>query len=159
MSHDAVIFEPMTVAYAAQSRSKGRDMRQVQCFSCKKFGHIARSCNKKFCNYCKQQGHIISKCPTRPPRPTQRSVQAFHTTTNSAVGPSINTAPNNDAIHPELIQQMTLSAVSALGIHGKFSNVSHPWFLDSGEPNHMTCSLEYLNNLQSYRCNKKDSNN
>ncbi|KAF1879900.1 hypothetical protein Lal_00022804 [Lupinus albus] len=72
MSHDATIFEPVTIAYAAQSKGKSRDMRHIQCFSCKQFGHIAHSCNKKFCNYYKQQGHIISECPTRPPRPTQQ---------------------------------------------------------------------------------------
>lgn len=100
-----VIFESVTVAYAAQSRGKDRDMRHVQCFYCKQFGHTARSCNTNFCNYYKQQGHIISECPTCPPQPTQCLVQAFHATTNSAVGPSINAAPNNDVIHPELIQQ------------------------------------------------------
>jgi len=36
MSHDAFIFEPVLIAYAAQSRGKGRDVRQVQCFTCKK---------------------------------------------------------------------------------------------------------------------------
>ena len=153
MSHDATISEPVMVAYAAQSKGKNRDMKQVQCFSCKQFGHIARSCNKKFCNYCKQQGHIISECPTRPPRPTQRSVQAFHA--NHAVGPSTNGASNDSAIQPELIQQMVLSALSALGIQGKSSNVSRPWFLDSGASNHMTGSSEYLNNLHSYHGNQK----
>ncbi|KAJ0081991.1 hypothetical protein Patl1_11439 [Pistacia atlantica] len=49
-------------------RNKGRDMRAVQCFSCKPFGHIARDCPKKFCNYCKKQGHIIAACPIRPER-------------------------------------------------------------------------------------------
>lgn len=101
-------------------------MRQVQCFSCKQFGHISRNCNKKFCNYCKQKGHTISKCLTRPQRPMQCSVQAFHATINYAIGPSINMAPNNGAIHPELIQQMVLSTLSDLGIQGKSSNVSRP---------------------------------
>lgn len=36
MSHEVVVFKPMTVAYTAQSIGKGRDMRHVQCFSCKK---------------------------------------------------------------------------------------------------------------------------
>jgi hypothetical protein len=155
MSHEATIFEPVTVAYAAQSKGKSRDMRQVQCFSCKQFGHIARSCNKKFCNYCKQHGHIISECPTRPPRPTQRSIQAFHATTNHAVGPSTNGASNNSVIQPELIQQMVLSALSALEIQGKSSNVSSPWFIDSGASNHMTGSSEHLHNLHSYHGNQK----
>src|SRR4051812_1754253 len=77
MSHDAVTFEPVTVAYAAQSRGKGRDMRQVQCFSCKQFGHLARNCSKKFCNYCKQQSHIISDCPIRPPCHTPKFAHTF----------------------------------------------------------------------------------
>jgi hypothetical protein len=51
---------PILVAYAAQGRSKrGRDMSNVQCYSCKGFGHIATTCTKKFCNYCKKTGHII----------------------------------------------------------------------------------------------------
>nr|XP_027187658.1 uncharacterized protein LOC113785455 [Cicer arietinum] len=141
MSHDVVTSEP--VAYAAQSRGKGRDMRQVQCFSCKQFGHVARSCNMKFCNYCKKHGHIISDCPTRPPRPTQHSVQAFHATKSSAIGPSIPSASNGGALQPEMIQQMVLSALSALGIQGKSSNVSNPWFLDSGASNHMTGSSKF----------------
>ena len=54
---------PIPVAYAAQGRSEGgRDMSNVQCYSCKGFGHIATTCTKKFCNYCKKTGHIIKDC-------------------------------------------------------------------------------------------------
>ncbi|KAK2354221.1 hypothetical protein QL285_091767 [Trifolium repens] len=155
MSHDAVISEPMTVAYAAQSRGEGRDIRQVQCFSCKQFGHFAHSCSKKFCNYCKLRGHIISDCPTRPPRSTQRPVHAFNATISSTVGPSIPGAYNGGALQPAIIQQMVTSALSALGIQSKSSNVSRPWFLDSGASNHMTDSSEYLHNLHSYHGNQK----
>ena len=66
MEHRANVSAPVSVAYAAQGQNKGRDMRVVQCFSCKDFGHIARDCPKKFCNYCKKQGHIISACPIQP---------------------------------------------------------------------------------------------
>ncbi|KAK2354222.1 coiled-coil domain-containing protein [Trifolium repens] len=155
MSHDAVISEPMTVAYAAQSRGEGRDVRQVQCFSCKQFGHFAHSCSKKFCNYCKLRGHIISDCPTRPPRSTQRPVHAFNATISSTVGSSIPGAYNGGALQPAIIQQMVISALSALGIQSKSSNVSRPWFLDSGASNHMTDSSEYLHNLHSYHGNQK----
>lgn len=86
--------------------------------------------------------------------PKQCSVHAFHATTNSEVAPSINGALNSGAIQPELIQQM-VSALSALGIQSKSSNVSRPWFLDSGASNHMTNSSEYLHNLQSYHANQK----
>ena len=54
MEHRANVSAPVFVAYAAQNRNKGRDMCVVQCFSCKDFGHIARDCPKKFCNYCKK---------------------------------------------------------------------------------------------------------
>ena len=68
MEHRANVSAPVSVASAAQGRNKGRDMRVVQCFSCKDFGHIARDCPKKFYNYCKKQGHIISTCPIWPKR-------------------------------------------------------------------------------------------
>ena len=68
MEHQATVSAPIFVAYAAQGRHTGRNMRVVQCFSCKAFGHIARDCPKKFCNYCKKQGHIIYACPIRPKR-------------------------------------------------------------------------------------------
>jgi len=155
MSRDVVISESAMFAYAPHSRGKGRDIRHVQCFSCKQFGHFAQSCSKKFCNYCKKRGHIISDCPTRPPRSTQRSVQAFSASTSSAVGPSITNPSNGGALQPEIIQQMVLSALSTLGIQGKSSNVSRPWFLDSGASNHMTASSEYLHNLHSYHGNQK----
>jgi hypothetical protein len=57
MEHRANVSAPVSVAYAAQGRNKSRDMHAIQCFSCKAFGHIARDCPKKFCNYCKKQGH------------------------------------------------------------------------------------------------------
>ena len=57
---------PVSVAYAAQGKNKPRDMRSVQCYSCKGFGHLVKDCSQKFCNYCKQREHIISACPIRP---------------------------------------------------------------------------------------------
>ena len=68
MEHWANVSAPIFVAYAAQGQNKGQDMRAVQCFSCKDFGHIALDCPKKFYNYCKKQGHIISACPIWPKR-------------------------------------------------------------------------------------------
>ncbi|KAF5445816.1 hypothetical protein F2P56_031503 [Juglans regia] len=81
MEHRANVSAPVSVAYAAQGRNKGRDMRDVQCFSCKSFGHIARDCPKKFCNYCKKQGHIISDCPIQPER---KQGIAYHACTGAS---------------------------------------------------------------------------
>lgn len=41
------------------------------------------------------KGHIIFECPTYPPQPTQCSMQAFHATTNYAVGLSNSGTSNN----------------------------------------------------------------
>ena len=54
MEHRAIVSAPISVAYAAKGRHTGRDMRVVQGFSCKAFGHIAPDCPKKFCNYYKK---------------------------------------------------------------------------------------------------------
>src|SRR4051812_30223652 len=54
-----------------------------------------------------------------------------------------------------MIQQMVLFALSALGIQGKSSHDSQPWFLESGSSNHMTGSSEYLQNLHSYNGNQQ----
>ena len=53
-------------------------MRDVECFSCKAFSHIARDCPKRFYNYCKKQGHINSACPIHPER---KQGTAYHAST------------------------------------------------------------------------------
>ncbi|KAF2297233.1 hypothetical protein GH714_019736 [Hevea brasiliensis] len=100
----------VTVAFAAQGKGKGRDMNNIQCYSCKEYGHIAANCGKKFCNYCKQLGHIIKECPTRP---QNRRANAFSATMNSSnhfVAPAISTTPSTAAepvvLTPEMVQQM-----------------------------------------------------
>ncbi|XP_058098682.1 uncharacterized protein LOC131243376 [Magnolia sinica] len=114
-----------TVAYAAQGKGRVRDMRTVQCYSCKDYGHIAAHCAKKFCNYCKQKGHIIKECPTRP---QNRPVNAYHATatghTSDGVTNTQNLAPVSSsttatpALTPEMVQQMIVSTFSALGLQG-----------------------------------------
>ncbi|KAG6521505.1 hypothetical protein ZIOFF_018626 [Zingiber officinale] len=102
----------INVAYAAQGRNRGKD--QLQCYSCKEFGHIARNCSKKFCNYCKQHGHIIKECPTRP---ENRRTQAFQATIPNlnVIGPtSTVTGTNQSVLMPEMVQQMILTTFSTL---------------------------------------------
>ena len=55
-----------TVAYAAQGRGPHMHSKNLQCFCCKEYGHIATTCPKKFCSYCKKKGHIIKECRIRP---------------------------------------------------------------------------------------------
>ena len=94
-------------------------MRVVQCFSCKDFGHIARDCPKKFCNYCKKQGHIISACPIRPER---KQGTAYHASIGASSSTALPTASlvvpipapialaNPNTLTPEMVQQMIISA-------------------------------------------------
>lgn len=95
----------------------------------------------------KQRGHIITECPTIP---AQCPTQAFHATTGSAdlSPPSTTTRP--DVLTPEKVQQIVLSALSTLGIQGKSTSASTPWFVDSGASNHMTGSPEHLHNIHAY---------
>ncbi|WVZ07780.1 hypothetical protein V8G54_021126 [Vigna mungo] len=115
------------MAYVAQGKSRRHDMSSVQCFSCKRYGHYASTCPKNFCNYCKKGGHIIKECPIRPPR---RPTTAF-TTTNVSSTPnsSANPAPVHPkattdvpTLTPEMVQQMIISAFSALGLSGNSSS-------------------------------------
>ncbi|KAG6526085.1 hypothetical protein ZIOFF_016062 [Zingiber officinale] len=54
---------PIPIAYAAQERFKG----DIQCYSCKRFKHIATNCT----NYCKKPRHIIKDCSTQPPKKSE----------------------------------------------------------------------------------------
>nr|XP_017242423.1 PREDICTED: uncharacterized protein LOC108214761 [Daucus carota subsp. sativus]XP_017254442.1 PREDICTED: uncharacterized protein LOC108224370 [Daucus carota subsp. sativus] len=109
--------ELVHVAYATQGKPRGRDMRNVQCFSCKGFGHYASNCSKKFCNYCKKDGHIIKECPTRPPKKSETAYTAL-VESSSTGGTTRNATAPVQPVTPEMIQQMIISAFSTLGISG-----------------------------------------
>ncbi|KAJ0011031.1 hypothetical protein Pint_33410 [Pistacia integerrima] len=139
--HDKMISN--AVAYTAQGKGKGRDMRNVQCFNCKEYGHIATNYTRKFCNYCKKLGHIIKECPTRP---QNHQANAYQATVDSA---SSATPSASSALTPEKVQQMIISALSALGLQGNGS-LSPSWIIDSGASNHMTSSSDILGNVRTY---------
>lgn len=138
------------MAYATQGKPRGRDMRTVQCFCCKEFRHYTSNCPNKLCKYCKKDGHIIKECPTRPPKRSETASTA--SVGSSSAGGSMNTthstqnASTPQPVTPEMIQQMIISAFSALGISGKSS--SPTWYFDSGASNHMTNSSHFLTNLK-----------
>ncbi|KAL3531298.1 hypothetical protein ACH5RR_010620 [Cinchona calisaya] len=107
------------MAYVAQGKPKGRDLSTIQCFCCKGFGHYASNCSKKFCNYCKKDGHIIKECPTRPSKKSETaytvSVGSSSTGNSANIAQSASTTPA-PPVTPEMIQQMIISAFSALGL-------------------------------------------
>ena len=98
MEHKTNTSAPVNVAYAAQGRNKSRDMHSIQCYNYKGFGHIAKDCPQKFCNYCKQRGHIITACPIRPAR---KQGTAYHASVGASnfitlsVSTSVPTPPAN----------------------------------------------------------------
>ncbi|KAA8531088.1 hypothetical protein F0562_005797 [Nyssa sinensis] len=116
-----------TVAYAAQGRGPPLNSKNLQCFCCKEYGHIAANCPKKFCSYCKKKGHIITACRLRP---QHRQAQAFQTSviippvaTSAAHGSpsdasSVPAPPATNYCTPEMVQQMLISALSAMGFQG-----------------------------------------
>ncbi|XP_022841516.1 uncharacterized protein LOC111365305 isoform X2 [Olea europaea var. sylvestris] len=102
------------VAYVAHGKNKGRDVRKVQCFSCKDYGHIATHCTKKYCNYCKKSGHIIKDCPARP---QNRQANAYQATARPSTSETSSTT-TQFALTPEMVQQMIVSAFAVLGLQG-----------------------------------------
>lgn len=147
-THSSGASNAFSSAYSAQGTNKSRDLRQVQCYLCKQFGHIARNCSKKYCNYCKQRGHIITKCPSGP---AQCLMHAFHATVGSAGSTSQPTRlVGSHILTLEKVQQIVLSALSTLGIQGKPTGTSTTWLVDSGASNHMTGSLDHLYNAHAY---------
>lgn len=148
------------VAYTAQSKAKGRGMSTVQCFCCKGYGHYASTCPKKFCNYCKMDGHIIKECPTRPPKkPTTAYTASVGSSSASSSADTAHTTQSAPApvqpVTSEMIQQMIISAFSALGLSGKPFSTSSPWYFDSGASHHMTNNAHFLTNVKKYSGNLK----
>ena len=159
IEHWATVSAPVSLAYAAQGRHTSRDMRAVQCFSCKAFGHIARDCHKKFYNYCKKLGHIISACPIRLERKQGTAYHASTAASSSAALPAASPvvplpAPtalaNPTTLTPEMVQQMIHYAFTAFGLSGNHKVSSKPWYFDSGASNHMTNTVVPLSNIRNY---------
>ncbi|KAF2314430.1 hypothetical protein GH714_026337 [Hevea brasiliensis] len=138
--------------FAAQGKGKVRDMNNIQCYSCKEYGHIAANCGKKFCNYCKQLGHIIKECPTPPQNHRANASSATMNSSNHFATPAISTTPSTAAepiiLTPEMVQQMIVSAFSALGLQGNDIASSQFWLVDFAASNHMTNSSSMLKNVQ-----------
>ncbi|KAJ6952420.1 hypothetical protein NC653_041530 [Populus alba x Populus x berolinensis] len=148
MEQARVASASVSVAYAASAYNKGksRDMSKTQCYSCKKYGHIAPHCPHKICNYCKQLGHIIKECPIRPP---PRPNKAYHAAVTAAGSSFSQTQPPANLLTREMVQEMIVSAFSTLGLQGTGSSAL-TWILDSGASNHMKNSLHGLSNIRKY---------
>ncbi|KAL6321792.1 hypothetical protein AAG906_035485 [Vitis piasezkii] len=139
-------------------------MRVVQGFSCKDFGHVARDCPKKFCNYYKKQGHIISACPIRPKRKQGTAYHASTSASSSTALPAVSsvvpipastTLANPNTLTLEMVQQMIISAFSIFGLSGNHTISSKPWYFDSRASNHMTNTVLSLSNVRNYDGNMK----
>jgi transposase InsO family protein len=148
---------PAVVAFSAQGRGPPMHSRNLQCFCCKEYGHIAANCPKKFCSYCKKKGHIIKECRIRPQnRPAQAfqtSVLVPHATTSAAPvsssdASSVPASPASDYCTPAMVQQILVSALSAMGFQGNHS--TKLWYVDSAASNHMTPNPTALCHVRPY---------
>ncbi|KAJ0085427.1 hypothetical protein Patl1_07217 [Pistacia atlantica] len=123
MEQSHVASNTISVAYAAHGKGKGHDMSTTQCYSCKKYGHIALNCLQKFCD--------------------------LHSSLLLAAMSAVALQPPAPFLTRETMQEMIVSAFSALGLQGTGSS-SPSWILDSGASNRMTNSLHGLSNVREY---------
>jgi hypothetical protein len=139
------------VAYATYKKGKGKDMRKVQCFSCKEYGHIAANCAKKSFNYCKKHGHFIKECPIQP---QNRQATAYQVVVNTSSAPVMSSASSSvggsSVLTPEMVQQMIMSAFSTLGLQGNGTTSYKSWLIDSAASNHMIRTSDTLCNVRLY---------
>ena len=49
-----------------QKRGNKKDLKDVQCYRCKNYGHLQRNCRTPICNKCGTAGHYANKCSTQP---------------------------------------------------------------------------------------------
>ncbi|KAJ0042952.1 hypothetical protein Pint_17821 [Pistacia integerrima] len=122
--------ETASMAYAAQGRGSPVTSKNLQCFYCKEYGHIAANCPKKYYSYCKEKGHIIKECRILPQNRQAQAFQTFvavHPTSTSVAHSSSSSAPSDLATPaatyctPKMVQQMLISALSVMGFQGKNS--------------------------------------
>jgi hypothetical protein len=148
LAQDASGSKMVNMAYAAQGR--GRSRAPPQCYRCREIGHLAKHCNKIFCNYCKE-GHLLKNCRTRPPN---RSTSAFHTVVQSTFVPTSSAQPavssSSSNITLEQVQHMIVSALSALGLQGKKHLLTSPLLIDSAASNRITGSPAALHDVRKY---------
>nr|CAN67587.1 hypothetical protein VITISV_036279 [Vitis vinifera] len=146
-----------TVAYAAQGHGPPMHSKNLLCFCCKEYGHIAATCPKKFCSYCKQKGHIIKECRIRPQNRQTQALQtsiivppvatyAAHDSPSAACSVLVPLVP--DYCIPEMVQRMLISALLAMGFQG--NNSTKLWYVDSGASNHMTNNPTALCHVRPY---------
>jgi len=78
-------------------------------------------------------------------------VTAYQTTVNTSSAPgtvSASSAAGSSSLTPEMVQQMIMSAFSALWLQGNTSHKS--WLIDSAASNHMTKPSDALCNVRPY---------
>lgn len=144
MTSERAFSEAVNVAYAAQ----GRGRNKLQCFNYKEFGHIARNCLKKVCNYCKKEGHLIKDCTVRPQNHQSRAFQAAVQPSSSSALPTVSS--DSSVLTSAMVQQIIVSGFSALGLQGTDLTSISSWIVDSGASNHMTGSTMGLHDVCKY---------
>lgn len=126
----------------AKPLSRPRDMSNVECYNCHKFGHVASQC--KFCRYCKKPGHTIETCRTRPPRRQNAACCRLSCCASSCSSESDPHSRNGTA------NSFICFLYSTLGLQGKSLSSAITWFMDSGATNHISFNSHGLHNVRKY---------
>lgn len=86
--------------------------------------------------------------------PQNRSAPAFHTAFQSIFVPPSSSqhivSGSSFNITPEQVQQMIISALSALDLQGKPHFLTSPWLIDSATSNQMPSSPATLHDVCKY---------
>ncbi|XP_037496062.1 uncharacterized protein LOC105649547 [Jatropha curcas] len=154
LSHKKITVKGCLFAAQEEERVPG-NMSRINVITAKNYGHIAANCGKKFCNYCKLSGHVIKECPTRPQNRKSNAAPIAPNNLTHFVASTVSTTPSSAAepviLTPEMVQQMIISAFSALGLQGNDTpSSSQLWLVDSAASNHMTNTSSMLTNVCKY---------
>lgn len=111
---------------------------------------------EKFAIIFKKPGHVIKECPIHPPRKTGANYVVATTLASSSAPPptfalvsEYSNLPYN-SITPEMIQQMVISALSALCVLSNPRVAHSSWLLDSSASNHITHDHMLLSKFRPY---------
>ena len=106
---------------------------------------------KEILQLLQETGSLYKKCPTRP---QNRQATAYQAAMNTFSAQEMSSASSYAAglsiLTPKMVQQMIMSAFSALRLQGNETTLSKSWLIDSVASNHITRSSDTLCNIRPY---------
>jgi hypothetical protein len=125
-------------------------MHKVKCFSCKEYGHIAANCAKKSATTVRNRATLSKNVHSASEWSSYRLSGCSEHLFCSEMASASSSIVGLSVLTPEMVQQMIMSAFSALGLQGNGTTSSKSWLLDFAASNHMTRSSDTLCNVRPY---------